>query len=31
MVGAMSKDQIPQEAKFTKVVERIGSIDKNLQ
>ena len=31
MVGAMSKDQIAQEAKFTKVVERIGSIDRNLQ
>ena len=31
MVGAMSKDQIVQEAELTKVVERIGSIDKNLQ
>ena len=31
MVGAMSKNQIVQEVELTKVVERIGSINKNLQ
>ena len=31
MVGAMSKNQIVQEVELTEVVERIGSINKNLQ